>query len=163
MDEEGISNIYINDVMDKISRTFHGTFSIDNIPDIDNYAFSIIINLSKQKTKGSHFVAILNQKSNIIYFDSFGDQNINRTLQKYLKKYKKQVIYSNIQLQHIFSTHCGFFCMSFILCLENDIKFSNFLIFFNRKKLYSNDHICIDIIKFFINHMYLRNQLYVMD
>ena len=91
MDEEGISNIYINDVMDKISRTFHGTFSIDNIPDIDNYAFSIIINLSKQKTKGSHFVAILNQKSNIIYFDSFGDQNINRTLQKYLKNIKNKL------------------------------------------------------------------------
>ena len=91
MDEEGISNIYINDVMEKISRTFHGTFSIDNIPDIDNYAFSIIINLSKQKTKGSHFVAILNQKSNIIYFDSFGDQNINRTLQKYLKNIKNKL------------------------------------------------------------------------
>ena len=115
--------------MDKISRTFHGTFSIDNIPDIDNYAFSIIINLSKQKTKGSHFVAILNQKSNIIYFDSFGDQNINRTLQKYLKKYKKQVIYSNIQLQHIFSTHCGFFVCHLFYVWKMILNFITFWIF----------------------------------
>ena len=79
------------------------------------------------------------------------------------QKHKKQVTYSNIQLQHIFSNHCGFFCMSFILCLENDVTFNNFLDFFYRKKLHLNDNICIDIIKFFINHMYLRNELHLMD
>ena len=60
--EEGISNIFINDVMDKISRSFHGTYSIDNIPIIKNNNFSVIINLSKQNKKGSHFVAIFNKK-----------------------------------------------------------------------------------------------------
>ena len=100
--------------MDKISRSFQGTYSIDNIPTIKNNDFSIIINLSKQNKKGSHFVAIFNKQNRIIYFDSLGSQNIHRTLQKYIKKYKKQVTYSNIQLQHIFSNHCGFFvCHSF--------------------------------------------------
>ena len=149
--------------MDKISRSFQGTYSIDNIPTIKNNDFSIIINLSKQNKKGSHFVAIFNKQNRIIYFDSLGSQNIHRTLQKYIKKYKKQVTYSNIQLQHIFSNHCGFFCMSFILCLENDVTFNNFLDFFYRKKLHLNDNICIDIIKFFINHKYLRNELHLMD
>ena len=133
MVEEGISNIFINDVMDKISRSFQGTYSIDNIPTIKNNDFSIIINLSKQNEKGSHFVAIFNKQNKIIYFDSFGNQNIHRTLQKFIKKHKKQVTYSNIQLQHIFSNHCGFFCMSFILCLENDVTFNNFLNFFIEK------------------------------
>ena len=77
--------------MDKISRSFHGTYSIDNIPTIKNNNFSIIINLSKQNKKGSHFVAIFNKKNKMIYFDSFGDQNIHRTLQIYIKRYKEQV------------------------------------------------------------------------
>ena len=59
--------------MDKISRSFQGTYSIDNIPTIKNNDFSIIINLSKQNEKGSHFVAIFNKQNKIIYFDSFGN------------------------------------------------------------------------------------------
>ena len=32
MEEEGISNVYIDHLMNKISSSFRGTFSIDNIP-----------------------------------------------------------------------------------------------------------------------------------
>ena len=77
--------------MDKISRSFQGTYSIDNIPTIKNNDFSIIINLSKQNEKGSHFVAIFNKQNKIIYFDSFGNQNIHRTLQKYIKNMKNKL------------------------------------------------------------------------
>ena len=81
--------------MDKISRSFQGTYSIDNIPTIKNNDFSIIINLSKQYKKGSHFVAIFNKQNRIIYFDSLGSQNIHRTLQKYIKNIKNK---SHIQM-----------------------------------------------------------------
>ena len=91
-------------------------------------------------------------KSKIIYFDSFGNQNIDKTLEKYLKKHKKQIIFSKKQLQNIFSSHCGFFCIAFILCIENNITFDEFLRTFNQKNLYLNDYICIEIIKFFIVH-----------
>ena len=47
MDELGISNTYINDIMGKISSSLHETYSFDNILSIDNNEFSIIINLSK--------------------------------------------------------------------------------------------------------------------
>ena len=157
MEEEGISNIYIDNLMNKISKTFWGTFSIDNIPLIKDDIFSVIVNLSKQNEKGTHFIAVSSRKNRIIYFDSLGNQNIDITLKKYLKKYKKQIIYSNFQLQNLFSNHCGFFCISFILCMENDISLENFLKFFNRKNLYLNDYICIEIVKFYISHLYLRN------
>ena len=152
MEEEGISNIYIDNLMNKISKTFWGTFSIDNIPLIKNDIFSVIVNLSKQNEKGTHFIAVSSRKNRIIYFDSLGDQNIDINLKKYLKKYKKQIIYSNFQLQNLFSNHCGFFCISFILCMENNISLENFLKIFNRKNLYLNDYICIGIIKFYIKH-----------
>ena len=38
-EEEGISNVYIDKLMNKISKTFCGTFSIDNIPVIGNDVF----------------------------------------------------------------------------------------------------------------------------
>ena len=47
MEEEGISNVYIDDLMNKISKTFCGTFSIDNIPVIENDVFPVIVNLSE--------------------------------------------------------------------------------------------------------------------
>ena len=54
MGEDGISNVYIDTLMEKISSSFRGTFSIDNIPMFTEKSFSIIVNLSKEKEKGAH-------------------------------------------------------------------------------------------------------------
>ena len=75
MEEEGISNVYIDHLMNKISSSFRGTFSIDNIPTFDDECFSLIVNLSKESEKGSHFIAISSSKNKIVYFDSFGIPN----------------------------------------------------------------------------------------
>ena len=157
MEENGISNVYIDKLMEKISRSFNGTFSIDNIPVFDDDVFSIIINLSKQNEIGTHFIAVYVLENKIIYFDSFGNQLNNSSLKRYLKKYKKPIIFSKIQIQNLLSSHCGFFCIAFILCIENGITLDDFLKKFYRKKLHLNDYICVKIIKIFINHMYLRN------
>ena len=58
MDVGGVSNIYINDLMKKISCSFRGTFSRDNIPTFEEENFSIIVNLSKEGETGTHFIAI---------------------------------------------------------------------------------------------------------
>ena len=157
MEENGISNVYIDKLMEKISRSFRGTFSIDNIPVFEDDVFSVIINLSKQNEIGTHFIAVYVLENKIIYFDSFGNQLNNSSLKKYLKKYKKPIILSKIQIQNLLSSHCGFFCIAFILCIENGITLDDFLKKFYRKKLHLNDYICVKIIKIFINHMYLRN------
>ena len=39
MEEDGISNVHIDNVMNKISKTFYGTFSIENMPVMDNDVF----------------------------------------------------------------------------------------------------------------------------
>ena len=156
MGEGGISNIYIDTLMEKISSSFRGTFSIDKIPMFKEKNFSIIVNLSKENEKGTHFIGISLLKNVIVYFDSYGVETINLTIEEYLKKYRKKIIYSNIQLQHLFSSHCGFFCISCILCLENNIPFHKFLKIFHKKDLYLNDYISIKIITSFIKYMYLR-------
>ena len=43
MEEEGISNVYIDHLMNKISSSFRGTFSIDNIPTFDDECYSVIV------------------------------------------------------------------------------------------------------------------------
>ena len=58
MEEGGISNVYIDHLMNKFSSSFRGTFSIDTIPTFNDESFSLIANLSKGNEKGSHLIAI---------------------------------------------------------------------------------------------------------
>ena len=154
----GLTNIYLEELLFPLCNYFKGVFPCDSIPDFSKGEFfSCIVNLSKQNEKGTHFIGISLLKNVIIYFDSYGLETINLTIEQYLKKYRKQVIYSNVQLQHLFSSHCGFFCISCILCLENNIPFHKFLNIFHKKDLYLNDYISIKIITGFIKYMYLRD------
>ena len=109
METGGISNHYIDRLMEKISCNFRGTFSADNIPIFEEEFFSIIVNLSSEGEKGSHFIAISFSTSKILYFDSFGTQQTNSIIENYLKRYRKQIIFTNNQIQHLLSSHCGFF------------------------------------------------------
>ena len=89
-----------------------------------------------------------------MYLDSYGVRHIYLTIEKYLKKYR---FFFNIQLQHAFSSHCGFFTISFILSFENNTPLHKFIKMFHRTDMYLNNYICIKIINTFIKHMYLRN------
>ena len=151
----GITNIYIDNVMFNISKSYKGTFSCDNIPLFKNKKISIICNLSKEKENGSHFVGVYFLKDKIFYFDSFGMKNNNIYLKKYLKKYEKKVIHSKKQIQHMFSNHCGFFCMLFILFLENKFTLEYFLNVFDKQNLFRNDNICIKLIQDFIKKVHV--------
>ena len=92
MEENWVSNVYIDKLMEKISRSFNGKFSIDNILVFDDNVLSIIINLSKQNEIGIHFIAVYTLENKIIYFDSFGNQVNDSSLKTYLKKYRKSII-----------------------------------------------------------------------
>ena len=156
MESDGISNIYIDHLMQQISLSFRGTFSLESIPTFEEETFSLIVNLSKVDEKRSHFIALFVLENKIWYFDSFGTLQINTIIEKYLKKYRKTILYTKTLIQHPLSSHCGFFCISFILCIENKVPSKIFFKMFHKDKLYINDHICIEIINFFIKHMYLR-------
>ena len=52
MKEEGISNIYIDDLMKKISCSFRGTFSIDKIPTFKDENFQLLLIYQKKMKKG---------------------------------------------------------------------------------------------------------------
>ena len=80
MEEEGISNVYNDHLMNKISSSFRGTFSIDNIPTFDNESFSLIAHLSKENEKGVHFIRIPSSENTIIFYASYGVEHIDMTI-----------------------------------------------------------------------------------
>ena len=82
----------------------------------------MIVNLSNEDKKGTHFIAIYIFRNKILYFDSFGIPLISNSVKEYLKKYDKKVFYFKYQVQHFFSTHCGFYCISIILWVENGVS-----------------------------------------
>ena len=82
--------MYIDNFMEKISSSFRGTFSIDKIPMFKEEKFSIIVNLSKENEKGTHFIGISVSENVVVYFDSYVLETIELTIEKYLKKYGKK-------------------------------------------------------------------------
>ena len=89
MNQNGISNIYIDQLMNKISWSFRGTFSANNIPKFKDNFFSLIVNLSNEGETGKHFIAIFITENKILYFDSLrklSNQSKYKTLFKNLQK-----------------------------------------------------------------------------
>ena len=150
MEDSGITNLYIDKLMNNISKSFQGTYSSNNIPTFNNHNFSLIINTSKQSETGTHFIALCIFEDKILYFDSFGLKNYNSDIVQYLKKYNQKIIYSTKCIQDPISDHCGFFCISFILSIEKNMSLVSFLKLFSTKVLLINDYICIEIIKYHI-------------
>ena len=76
--------LYIDTLIEKISSSFRGTFSIDKIPMFKEEKFSIIVNLSKENEKGTHFIGISVSKNAVVYFNSYGLETMDLTIEKYL-------------------------------------------------------------------------------
>ena len=159
MEEKGITNLYIDELMNKISSSYRGTFPCDTIPHFFDENVSLIINLSRHDEEGSHLISVYILKRKIIYFDPFGIKSNNTYINKYLLKYNKKIVYSKKTVQHILSSHCGFFVMSFILFVEKHKSLAKYLSLFNTKHLKCNDFICVEIIKYYIQSKNLKNNL----
>ena len=71
--------------MNKISWSFRGTFSANNIPKFKDNFFSLIVNLSNEGETGTHFIAIFITENKILYFDSLGSLLINPNIKKSIK------------------------------------------------------------------------------
>ena len=132
----GITNLYINQLMKKISTSYRRTFSCNKIPYFSDQNFSIIINLSKDNEQGTHLISLFFLKANFFYFDSYGLKYNNIYISKYLAKYSKRIVYWKKPLQHILSDHCGFYCILFILFIENNNSLEGFLSLFKRKNIF---------------------------
>lgn len=90
-------------------------------------AKNIIINLDDKE--GSHWCALKIHPRRVVYFDSFG--MIPPTeVQNYMKKTKKEALYTTDVIQNLESHACGQFCLMFLKELEKKTVFE-FLVQFS--------------------------------
>ena len=136
------TNIYLKHQMRKI-RDFRGVFSCDRLfsqtPYRGQRSTSLIVNLSKFNEPGSHWVAIIEFKDRILYFDSFGQDCKNVHIRNYLMTRGKEIYFNPFAIQHIFSNKCGYYCIGIILAVECEKSLSSFLKHFKRASI-DNDY-----------------------
>lgn len=143
-----ISNKYIDSILFHLIRKFGGTFSSDDSPNLSNEVNSIICNFSKRGARGSHFVAFMKRKNDILYIDSLNTSysmlpdDIKIWMKK--QKIKRFSPYYKYQVQDISSTYCGFYCI--LALLQETYPTITPRIKLNRQRLLLNDDKCIKLI-----------------
>ena len=144
---EGLSNVYIDEIMTKFSKIYSGCYSADNFPKNLKPPFCVIINLSKHNKPGTHFITLLETMNKTFYFDSFGIVCFVNNICEFIEKKQKPIYQKIKQIQHHNSLFCGFFCMFFCLYMERqNYNLDTFYKVFS-SNLKNNDYICIKEIK----------------
>ena len=71
-------------------RKFDGVYSRNNLPKIKDGAY--VINLDEFKSIGTHWIVLYVNGNSIIYFDSFGVEDIPKEIRKFIRnKILKQI------------------------------------------------------------------------
>ena len=113
-----MNNFQINKILknDKFTKKiFYGALPIDKLPKKIKYPSCLIINNQSSEKQGEHWMAIyFDKKKEAIFFDSFGLSPKSYNLDKFLIKFSKKYSFNNIQLQSIFSSYCGYYCILFL-------------------------------------------------
>jgi len=113
----GLTNQYVEELGKKIlGKHFLGTFPCDIQPIVDKKKiFSLVFNLSKHDSKGSHFITIFADENNLLYFDPLGHKCENADILQFMTKVRsKRKMRTKFQkIQDCNSIFCGFFVLLF--------------------------------------------------
>ena len=151
MKMSGLTNEYVETLGKKIcGKHFLGTFPCNILPECGGKEkFSLIINLSKHNTNGSHFIAIFADKNIFLFFDPLGNTCRNKDILNFIhvnrKNRKLKQKFRKIQSEK--SIFCGYFCLAFLLNFKTNKPLKHFLNIFNRKTLDENDNIVVKFIQ----------------
>lgn len=148
----GLTNGYLEKLCRKLIQNFIGVFPCDIQPEISNVkCFSVIFNESKHDEDGTHFVAIHADSSNVYYFDSLGLKLENNFIKMFLYSCNRKVSYMNTQIQSFDSSFCGYFCLFFLMYMEqNSLPFKKFYTYFEKDNLTANNLVATELITMFI-------------
>jgi hypothetical protein len=104
MNSSEINKILQNNIYTK--NYFKGVYPSNNIPSLNQFPFTLIVNTDPLGQPGTHWVAIyaINQNS-AEYFDSFGNSP-NTNIGSYLNRFK-DVNRNKTKIQSIFDNSCG--------------------------------------------------------
>ena len=120
-------NWIFNDAPSFNKLWFNDVFSRDNLPKtIKDGAY--IINLDEYADVSTHWVALFCNRSEIVYFDSFGVEHVPDKIKEFIGN--KNIKATIFPVQTNKSIMCGCFCIRFI-----DFSFIDFILAKNRLML----------------------------
>jgi hypothetical protein len=152
----GISNHFIDGVLRSACSPdeYAGVFSADTIPPelADRRRFSFVTNLSRADEEGSHFVCVVGRPQYVLYIDPTGLPCIIDGIRSFLDaacNSSRSLLYNKSAIQDpVGSSHCGFYCILFVLYFDPAVQV-DFELKFQKSPLLlkENDETCVKYIK----------------
>ena len=71
-----------------------------------------VINLDECADVGTHWIALFCNRSEIVYFNSFGVEHVPEEIEEFIRN--KNIIANIFRVQANNSVMCGYFCIGFI-------------------------------------------------
>ena len=133
-------------------QNFEGVYACDKIPNLKRFKKALlIINLDHHYERGSHFVALIIDKScenKIVYFDPLGFNLNNKHIIKTISSISDDYNQITKAIQAPLSNFCGLFCLA--ACVSNFLKtpLNTFMNLFS-SNLQKNDKIVFNYLKNF--------------
>ena len=123
---------------------FNGVFSRNNLPKkIKDRAY--VINLDEYSDVDTHWIALLCNRSKIIYFDSFGVEHVTGGIKEFVGD--ENIITNIFRVQANNSVMCGYFCIGFIDVMLAGKKLTDFTRMFFSYNFKKSDDIIMSYFK----------------
>ena len=123
---------------------FNGVYSKSNLPEkINNGAYEI--NLDEYADIGTHWIALFCNRSEIVYFDSFGVEHVPEEIKEFVGN--KNIKANIFRVQANDSVMCGYFCIGFIDFMLAGKKLTDFTSMFSPYDFKKNDGIILSYFK----------------
>ena len=120
---------------------FNGVFSRNNLPKkIKDGAY--VINLDEYADVGTHWIALICNRNEIVYFESFGVEHVPEEIKEFIRN--KNIIANIFRVQANNSVMCGYFCIGFIVAGK---KLTDFTSMFSPYDFKKNDEIILHYFK----------------
>ena len=104
-----------------------------------------IVNFDEYADEGTHWVALFCNKSEIIYFHSFGVEHIPEEIKEFIEN--KNIKANIFRVQEDNSIMCGYFCIGFIDFMLAGKKLTDYTSLFSPHDFKKNDNIILSYFK----------------
>ena len=123
---------------------FNGVYSRNNFPKkIKDEAY--VINLDEYADVGTRWVDLFYNRSEILYFDSFGVENVSEEIKDFIRHKNLKVNFFRVQANN--SIMWRYFCIGFIEFMFAGKKLTNFKRMFSPRDFEKNDDIILSYFK----------------
>ena len=116
---------------------FNSVYSRNNLPKkIKDEAY--VINIDKYADVCTHWSALFFNRSEIVYFDSFGVEHVPGYIKEFVRN--KNIIANIFKVQANKSVMCSYFCIGFIDFMQAGKKMTDFMSMFSPYDFKKNDN-----------------------